>query len=524
MKKINFMITLLQDVVISEHSATVGNHTSLDYLPGNVFLGLLASKQYADLSQEDAWTIFHSGKIRFHDALPLTAQGAIAWPMPLSLHLFKNESLLDEDAKLKTDGLFDAYLSREQAKFDAELNTKLRERQMQQSRKGYLTAFGNYYEPKRTFVMKTAIDPNKNTAATGQLFGYQAIKAGQRFCLQISADEDVADKLENISTWLCGNVRLGRSRSAQFGLVKISQLSKEIAEPISTTKNTDILTFWLVSDLALIDDFGLSTIVPVAKHFGLPDNAEFLNKQSYIRSREYSTYNGKRRSYDSQRQVICRGSVLRFKVAINTSSVLTIQTKQFGLHQASGLGRVLVNPQMLSTAYPIFEKIQSEIEKNLPTNTQVKRPDTILIHYLEQKYDKQHGATQIKDAATKLYKKMLAEMTKARTWLGLKTGQPFPVAPSTSQWGNVIDTLGACLNDANQARERLFLSTNCVIRSKQDNGWDLALNSNDQLGSWLQKQFEAIEHKQDAVQVFLHMAKLAQDQSWQAFIQGKDVA
>ena len=46
MKTIQLQCTLLSDVIISETSATTGNRHSLDFIPGNNFLGIAASKLY----------------------------------------------------------------------------------------------------------------------------------------------------------------------------------------------------------------------------------------------------------------------------------------------------------------------------------------------------------------------------------------------------------------------------------------------------------------------------------------------
>ena len=82
MKTNQYLITLRQPVIISEKSASVGAHQSLDYIKGSTLLGLLASRLYKNLSVDEAFLVFHSGKIRFNDALPMLQGNAqIAYPV-----------------------------------------------------------------------------------------------------------------------------------------------------------------------------------------------------------------------------------------------------------------------------------------------------------------------------------------------------------------------------------------------------------------------------------------------------------
>jgi hypothetical protein len=56
-----FLCTLKSDVVLNSSLATEGAINTLDYIPGNVFLGIVAQK-YDEFGSE-AYDIFHSGKV-----------------------------------------------------------------------------------------------------------------------------------------------------------------------------------------------------------------------------------------------------------------------------------------------------------------------------------------------------------------------------------------------------------------------------------------------------------------------------
>ena len=62
--------TLLSDVILNQTSATEGEMESLDFIPGNTFLGIAAGALYGKLKPQEAATVFHSGKVRFGDAHP----------------------------------------------------------------------------------------------------------------------------------------------------------------------------------------------------------------------------------------------------------------------------------------------------------------------------------------------------------------------------------------------------------------------------------------------------------------------
>ena len=220
MKIKNYLITLKQPVIISEKSASVGAHQSLDYIKGSTLLGLLASRLYRSLSSEDAFLLFHSGKVRFNDALPVNTNGdQIAYPVPMSLHSFKAEKYADED-KLISNKIFDI----SKVNSNSYLKESLKYKQPVQLRGFYITSDGKRVSPVKEHTLKTAIDPLHNRAKESQLFGYEALAAGQSFSFSIHADNDVSDEVwEMLCTQVVGKAHLGRSRSAQFGAVEINE-------------------------------------------------------------------------------------------------------------------------------------------------------------------------------------------------------------------------------------------------------------------------------------------------------------
>jgi len=211
MKQYTITLTLQEDVIISQRSASLGGHRSLDYVPGAVLLGACAGRLYdricAEFGQQQAYRLFHSGKVRFGNAYPLSVSGQVGMPMPVVWRYKKGDSY-----QSKRDG--DRYqLDIGKINQDKDNGGV----QYVQLRSGYLTGNLEILKPDQTLRMKTAIDPDTARAATSQLFGYQALQAGQRFSAILAADDDVLELAELAAEAMRGTLLLGRSRSAQYG-------------------------------------------------------------------------------------------------------------------------------------------------------------------------------------------------------------------------------------------------------------------------------------------------------------------
>jgi len=93
MEKIQFGCELLSDIVLNDSSATKGKRRSLDFIPGNNFLGIVAAQLYEE-TDEAAWLIFHSGHVRFGDAHP-SANGTRGLRIPAAFFYPKLKGMED---------------------------------------------------------------------------------------------------------------------------------------------------------------------------------------------------------------------------------------------------------------------------------------------------------------------------------------------------------------------------------------------------------------------------------------------
>ena len=427
MQIIELLITLQDDCIFSERNATEGAHRALDYIPGSALLGAAAARLYQEIGNSRAFDWFHSGKMRFGNAYPLTKEGYQTFPMPACWHQAKGKSSI-EGNKVDADKIW---------RLDKRENNTLPDNQQpQQLRSGYISLNGSVVNSEKSFRMKTAINAETGRAKDAALFGYDALQAGQRFYAQIHCDNDFKDaELQKLKNVFASPVLLGRSRSAEYGRVTIDIIS---THNTISQKSSDLeITLWLLSDLMAIDQYGQPTLTPNSKDLGLPEG-EILAEKSFLRTRRYSTWNAKKQSYEMERQVISKGSVLVYKLesALTEEHLNRIQMG-LGLERQAGLGQVWLNPPLLANVQPKFASYVEpllEISSEGKTKNESEKP--ALIKWLEnqqnQKASQQHFAKKAKVIA-RTYKSL---MQNARDLKGLN--YDVHIGPSHSQWGAVL--------------------------------------------------------------------------------------
>ena len=371
MKQTLLRITLLEPLSLSSESTTVGAHHTLDYIPGRVLLGLAASRCYADLG-DDAFDVFHSGRVRFTDAMP-SFEGHACHPMPYAFHLPKRRAS-------------EYYINR--AITDGEAGV-----QYVQQRSGYLSITKDgamLVRPSRGSAMKTSIEAGAGSRASqGGLFSMEYLSKGVTFIASICADEDIDDQLiSRLIHALTGRARIGRSRSAQFGAIEI----EEIMEPRHDAGQASLqmherLTVLLLSDLALHHpETGSPRLTAEARDFGLPEGWKLVEDRCFVRHRSYDRFNGYRKAFDLRRAVLCRGSVLTFEgssplTAPQAEAVMERRARGAGLDRQEGLGQFELAPDWLMT--PTIRIIETSRDTTpLPS---VAPPDPALLAFLQRR-------------------------------------------------------------------------------------------------------------------------------------------
>ena len=506
MKRHAYTLTLLDDTIISRSAATLGGHQSLDYIPGQTLLGACAATLYGK-SGADSYTLFHSGKLRFGNALPLVGKQP-AHPVPMCWHENKAAPAL-EDAQpdethpdaVRLDGSKIWNLSRHGALPDAA--------QPKQLRNGYLDACGHVHKPRLTLRMKTAINPADRRAANGQLFGYQAIPRGSRFGGWIEADDELPDTLfKQAINALRGDLLIGRSRSAEYGRARFSDADFSPPAQGRCPPDSRQASVWLLSDLALQDQHGQPTLQPLPEYLGLPPG-EVVWSRSFIRSRRYSPWNGKRGAPDLERNVIRQGSIIQLRFNQPPGDSLAARCAGgLGLHREAGLGRVWLNPPLLDTDQPQFAPAPPAAPDRANTPP---RPKSALIDWLHTRQQQAEQRGAVDQQADELFKQFEQVLGWAASLQGLQPDADF--GPSAQQWGRIDES---ARNHAPATLvAHLFDGDNAIVKPTAE-GWKQHYRDQDgqrrTLAWWLEHALRDIDSRQltRVTQQFAHRCRDAQ--------------
>ncbi len=341
MKQIKFKCRLLSDIILSEKAATEGTQRTLDYIPGNVFLGIVAGQIYNEMGDFDkatvekkmvAFDLFHSKKVRFGDAHPLINETR-AVRIPVSWYLNKGE-------KLSEGKIFffpvDIEVPKTQCRSEFIFKTD--------------DAHFDQVKPETNFAIKSAYDKNLRRSKDEAMYGYQSLEAGMEFCFEVEFEDAISNELVmQVTQCLVGKRTIGRSKTAQYGQVNIEVVpnySIGFKEEQAIENNCTYL--YAESRLLFLDDNGQPVIHMDGEAYGLKGATVDLTR-SQIRTFRYAPYNFKRQSRDSDRFGIEKGSVICLNRAIEEQEKAEIK-RGIGLYLNEGFGKVLVNPEFLKTS------------------------------------------------------------------------------------------------------------------------------------------------------------------------------
>lgn len=318
-----YKCTLVSDVVLNSRLATEGNVNTLDYISGSNFIGIVADAIYHNCP-ERAYDLLHSDNVMFGDA-QISETNEISYAIPFSL--FKDK--------------YDKQTTWVQYKLDKNKEIELRNsgKQLKQERTGYFSESGNFIkEIKKTFSLKSAQNRAFGTSADGKMFGMDAIDEGQSFVFTIKYknENDIAE----IEKYLLGDKSIGKSKTAQYGQVKIEEVGKIVAN--QTSSNQDFVIVYAASNLCFFNEFGHPTYQPTIQDLGLK-TGEIIWEKSQIRTHSYSNWNFKRATPNAQRCCILKGSVFYIENGKTQNT-----TAEVGEYLNEGLGRVLYNPKFLT--------------------------------------------------------------------------------------------------------------------------------------------------------------------------------
>lgn len=370
MKTLKFKCTLKSDVILNVKSATEGNNQTLDFIPGNNFLGIAAGELYNSLKPEDALYIFHSGKVRFGDAHPC-AEGCNLRSLRTPTAMFYPKL-----SKETENELYIHYLIPTQDLDSDEMKNK----QLKQCRKGFYAFDEEIGKPavcNKYFAIKSAFDRDNRHSLNEAMFGYESLQKGLRLFFEVEVDDEKhADEIEKA---LVGKKRIGRSRTAQYGQVEIEKWDYQ---EILSNPSTEKAVVYADSRLIFLDDNHEPTFQPTAKDLGFDENDEILWEESQVRTFQYAPWNFKRQCYDTDRCGIEKGSVMIVKTKASPR-----ESQYVGSYNHEGFGKVIYNPDFLKANDKGLSNIKLEETKsdNSPKIPQtITTEDTNLLRYINK--------------------------------------------------------------------------------------------------------------------------------------------
>lgn len=405
-KTLKFKCTLESDLVLSQTSSSEGNQKTLDFIPGNNFLGIVAGKIYKEGSPESL-EIFHSGKVRFGDAHP-SVEGIRGLKVPASMYYPKLTSASEE-----------CYIHHLTEHNSIDIKSK----QLKQCREGFY-AFGDttgkHVAIEKNFTIKSAHDSDTHCSKDGQMFGYESLSEG--LVMYFEVESELSDAInEKIIASLCGKKHIGHSRSAEFGLVTIEQEDYKDICSTNLDVKSDYITVYADGRLIFLDVNGESTYQPTAKDLGI-DGCEVDWTKSQIRTFQYAPWNGKRHTYEADRCGIEKGSVFVVKLK---GATYPEKSQYVGAYQNEGFGKVIYNPVFLAGKPGEHGKALftlEEVKQDVKPAVNVSKPNSALIDFLTSK-------KRIADSNQSVYRIVQKEVDNLE--------QIFKKGKFASQWGSI---------------------------------------------------------------------------------------
>lgn len=336
-KVVKFRCRLLSDVILQGQSTVGQLQRSLDFIPGNTFLGIMA-RNYDTYSKEQQMALFHNGAVRYGDAHPINSGGNIrSLKIPASLYYPKLKGM---EGGLYIHHIYNRSEDREDGG---------RPQQLKQCRNGfYVFDMSNnemgLVELEKTLSLKSAYDRERRASEDKKMYIYESLKAGAEFLFEVDYDDENLKDL--IVDGLTGTHFVGRSRTAQFGHVEITVCDYQDIPSNDMREDEDYVTVYADGRLIFLDGHHSATFRPTPEQLGV-DGGVIDWSKSQIRTFQYAPWNGKRQAYDTDRCGIEKGSV--FVVKAHGWKKESDST-YVGSYKNEGFGKVIYNPDFLQHA------------------------------------------------------------------------------------------------------------------------------------------------------------------------------
>lgn len=355
--KFDYLVELQSDIMLPSDDS---NHT-LDYIPGTVVLGALASKYKGD----DFNDVFLSGKVRFSNLYISDENKTDYVPAPGFLAKIKAPQM-EEDKGVKN-------LVAENDFREKSVDVP----QYKLLKKGYINSNNGYVKPKVKIVYHNAV-----SEGGAGLYTQHCLCSGQYFKGSVIADGSLMRKIYPL--FESKTISFGRSKSAQYSRCKIipDKIEKVFSDKIELAEG-NVTAYVCESDIVLTNSCGVFTtdIADLLKNMGLSQDIK-LRRETSLTTRVVSGYNAKWNLKKPQIPVICAGSVIVFDV---TESMSVDSVMYIGEKLNEGFGKVRVIPDVAALSItdaetePCKVTCESINENSLIAEIQLRKFDDKII-------------------------------------------------------------------------------------------------------------------------------------------------
>ena len=359
----SYMLELTEPVISSERSGIP--HETESYIFGSAVLGAFAVKYIEkkglprDAADKD-WDfrrIFLEGGVKFTAAMP-SADGLTFYPSPTVLRTDKlRMRLFDESLEVSEDsegeGALKPICKRLGGFISVDIDGKVKT-----------------FNPEKTTFLHHARPLDRSVAhATendGKLYSYEALSAGQSFAGSVIGNSD--DIRELAGLFADSNVlRVGRSRTAQYGKVEIVPSKNAYANDLLSLKSGGYFRLVAVTPIILEDKNGVNKtdIRLIADILG----ADYEITRTICSETVVSGYNSKWLLPRRQERAIAEGSTIVFKY---NGDGTTLNLDFIGKRTGEGFGQVRVESVPLADAYSLADENKATVDTNATTITEIK--------------------------------------------------------------------------------------------------------------------------------------------------------
>lgn len=358
MKQFNIYFETLSPVVITEKSGDSNMVATKDYIPGTTIHGLIAKLHIKQNNIDNLfYDLFFSDKISFGNAYPCENEKKY-FPTPFSIQKHKLKECV-------YDLLFEDDSFNEQTKSTGNFSL--------------ITAPNSIesIEVKTTINFHNVIDDGV-TLKKGGVFNYSAIDKGQTFASSIIGEENALKQILNLISDDSTHF-IGRSKTSQYGCVKITKSDiVDYEKPLDTDERNEN-TMTLLSDAIVLNDNGMSEVsnTVMSKILGVDILESLLKKDTF--ENYVNVLKAKRPSVNIFKAGSC------FKLEKLPEKFVDMEKFGLGERRNEGFGRVIFNYQKeldenseINMIKPTFHSLP--YEDNLPETT-----EKILFHTLKSK-------------------------------------------------------------------------------------------------------------------------------------------